>query len=201
PGRARGPAGGPGRRPRRTFPGTRREGERVRARLAERREPAPPVLSHPDSHGRSRNLAGSTPEWLSEGRGLSPPVGACTPPRRRALRRQYRRVDLGAPRLTCRGHRSGGGATVDRVGGAGLALGELLHLRGHGDGLTVVGEPPRRRGGDATRHADQWQPLEHGLAVFGLDEPPFKVLGTIELVDLGVEPLHDSLRRLLRHVW
>ena len=45
---------------------------------------APPVLSHPDFHGRSRNLTGSTPEWLSEGRGLSPPVGICTPPRRQA---------------------------------------------------------------------------------------------------------------------
>jgi len=41
---------------------------------------APPVLTHPDFHGRSRNLTGSTTEWLSEGRGLSPPVGICTPP-------------------------------------------------------------------------------------------------------------------------
>src|SRR5438093_7749401 len=86
-------------------------------------EPAPPVLSHPDSHGRSRNLAGSTPEWLSEGRGLSPPVGICTPPRRRALGSQYRRAGLGG-RGRCYRAGSGGGATADRVGGAGLALGE-----------------------------------------------------------------------------
>ena len=39
-----------------------------------------PAFSHPDCHGRFRNLAGSTPGWLPEGRGLSPPVGNRTPP-------------------------------------------------------------------------------------------------------------------------
>ena len=53
------------------------------------------VLSHPDSHGRSRNCAGSTSSWRLEGRGLSPPVGSCTPPRRRASPAKYR----GARRL------------------------------------------------------------------------------------------------------
>ena len=47
--------------------------------------PPSPVLSHPDFHGRSRNLTGSTPGWLPRGRGLSPPVGNLTPPRRRAF--------------------------------------------------------------------------------------------------------------------
>src|SRR5207247_10333259 len=112
-------------------------------------QPSPPPVSRRDPRGRSRNLAGSTPEWLSEGRGLSPPVGICTPPRRRALGSQYRRAGLGARgRGRCYRAGSGGGATVDRVGGAGLALGELLHLRGPGDGLTIGAEPPRGRVGE-----------------------------------------------------
>ena len=44
-----------------------------------------PVPFHPDSHGRSRNSTGSTHRWLRQGRGLSPPVGSCTPPRKRLV--------------------------------------------------------------------------------------------------------------------
>ena len=45
-----------------------------------------PVSSHPDFHGRSRNPTGSTRGWRPWGRGLSPPVGNCTPPRKQAVR-------------------------------------------------------------------------------------------------------------------
>ena len=44
-----------------------------------------PVPFHPDSHGRPRSSTGSTHRWLRQGRGLSPPVGSCTPPRKRLV--------------------------------------------------------------------------------------------------------------------
>ncbi len=52
---------------------------------AQRRRGGAPVPSHPDSHGRSRNRTGSTHGWRPWGRGLSPPVGNCTPPRKQAV--------------------------------------------------------------------------------------------------------------------
>src|SRR5262245_22393302 len=55
---------------------------RARPRL-ERHPRARPLPSR--LYGRSRSFTGSTPEWLTGGRGLSPPVGNLTPPRRRAL--------------------------------------------------------------------------------------------------------------------
>jgi hypothetical protein len=54
--------------------------------LGRKTAPVRPVLSLPDSHGRFRNLTGSTPGWLRGGRGLSPPVGIFTPPRRRVTK-------------------------------------------------------------------------------------------------------------------
>ena len=57
---------------------TRRAPPRVRPRNAR--------SSHPDSHGRSRNRTGSTHDWPPRGRGLSPPVGTSTPPRKQASR-------------------------------------------------------------------------------------------------------------------
>ncbi len=123
----------------------RRTGSRTRARTA--RPSRVPVPSHPDSHGRFRNLTGSTHGWLPWGRGLSPPVGSYTPPRKRAsVRRVYaRRAEGGKP---ARASTRSGRALVDREGGAGVALGELLHLRRDGHRLAVVGE---RRGVRSTR--------------------------------------------------
>src|SRR4029450_3718559 len=81
-----------------------------RGRPSSREAAAPPVLSHPDFDGRSRNLTGSAPEWRSGGRGLSPPVGICTPPRRQALLEgQYRS-------LARRGHRAWPGGGPGRGG-------------------------------------------------------------------------------------
>ena len=46
--------------------------------------PTCPVPSHPDSDGRFRNRTGSTHRWRRRGRGLLPPVGTFTPPRKQA---------------------------------------------------------------------------------------------------------------------
>src|SRR5204863_6604247 len=69
-----------------------RGAERRRPRLVTGAQPClegPPVSSHPDSHGRFRNRTGSTSDWPPKGRGLSPPVGSCTPPRKRASQEKY----------------------------------------------------------------------------------------------------------------
>ena len=106
----------------------------------------PPVLSHPDFDGRSRNLTGSTPEWRSGGRGLSPPVGTYTPPRRQALLEAEYRSPARAGHARVRSRTDGGSvdlAAVDRVGGLRLAFGVLLHLGGDRDRLAVVRERAR----------------------------------------------------------
>ena len=82
-----------------------------------RRAHAPPrraVSSHPDFHGRSRNLTGSTPGWLPGGRGLSPPVGNLHPaPKTRLRVSQYRQAQTDGsrrwPRRAAEGLRRCGG--------------------------------------------------------------------------------------------
>ncbi len=135
-----------------------------------------PVLSHPDCHGRSRNPTGSTP-GCAGGRGLSPPVGNRTPPRNELSLEVYaglRGRSAGAPRRFRALRRST--AKED----CRLALGELLHLGRHGDGLAVVANAPPRRRGDADRDREQREGPAGPLPVLDLTLAALEIRGVVQ---------------------
>src|SRR6476659_8651339 len=151
--------------------------------------------SHPDSHGRSRYRTGSTHHWLRWGRGLSPPVGSSTPPRKQAFP-EYRSPPDGGQDAPASLH----GAAIDGVTGPRLTLRERLHLGRDGHGLAVVRELPPIGARDPDRDRHQGDVLEDALPVLDPDESAFEVLRLVELgtrlVEMLADPLGDILGRL-----
>src|SRR5439155_8384792 len=141
----------------------------------------------------SRYRTGSTHGWRSRGRGLSPPVGSSTPPRKQAAL-EYRsppdrRQD--APRWL---HR----AAIDGVAGPRLTFRERLHLGRYGNGLAVMSELPPIGARDPDRYRHQGDVLENALPVLDPDESAFEVLRLVELGTRLVETLADPLGDVLR---